>query len=107
MEPTLPTKTFNSIKAECSEHVLMVDRINTILVANEFFKSLPDKDRLNLIKQQMEKYDINLELLEKHHEYYSVWSFLHEYNTLWELIHELENKCKLDFTNKKLQILFK
>ena len=112
MEPALLlTKTLNSIKAECSKQVPMADRINTVLVTNEFFKSLPDKDRLNLIKQQMEKHDISLELLEEHHMYYTiaypVGSLTQAYQTLWEIINELENKCKSDLTNKKLQILFK
>jgi hypothetical protein len=103
MEPASLTKTFNfnSIKAECSKQVSIVDRIDKVLVANEFFKSLPDKDRLNLVKQQMEEYDISLELLEEHHKYYSVWSFPHACRILQKLINELENKCKPDLINNQ------
>jgi hypothetical protein len=93
----LLTKTLNSIKAECSKHIPIVYRINAVLAANEFFKSLPDKDRLNLIKQQMEKYDISLELLEEYHKYYHITSL----QTLWEIINKLENKCKPDLINNQ------
>jgi SAM-dependent MidA family methyltransferase len=110
MEPALLlTKTLNSIRAECSKHVSMVDRINTVLVANEFFKSLPDKDRFNLIKQQMEKHNVNLDFVTTYrlHSEDIHGPIPKACQTLWEIINELENKCKPDLTNKKLQILFK
>lgn len=111
MEPALLlTKTLNSIKAECSKHMPRIDRIDEVLVANEFFKSLPDKDRLNLIKQQMEKHDITLSLLEEYHLSYVylqqppmslIGPITQAFQTLWEIINELENKCKHDHINKQ------
>ena len=88
----------------------VVNRINKVIDSIKFFESLPSQDLLDLIKQQMEKHSIHLDLVDDYHQTYLNLKVIPQhpigpntqaYQTLWELIHELENKCKLDLINNQ------
>lgn len=87
-----------------------IDRINKVIDAIKFFESLPAKDLLDLIKQQMDKYDITAYIVNHYHGIYleylnhitiDIEPITHACQTLWEIINELENKCKPDLINNQ------
>ena len=90
----------NMINIEPSKHISMTERIYKVLVDIKFFESLPPNELLDLITQQMEKYNVSLEFVNGYR--------IHAHGTtpkacqiLWEIINELENKCKHDLTNNQ------
>ena len=92
----------NMINIEPSIHIPMTERINKVIDTIKFFESLPPNELLDLIKQQMEKHSVPLNLVNGSHATYlkgfpymgSPGPITHACQTLWEIITELESKCK-------------
>lgn len=111
IESNPQTHPINLAVAQQYTYVPIVDRINKVIDTIKFFESLPPKDLLDLIKQQMEKHSVHLNLVNGYHATYlkgfpymgSPGPITHACQILWEIINELENKCNPDLI--KLQPL--
>ncbi len=93
----------NMINIEPSRHISMTERIYKVLVDIKFFESLPPNELLDLITQQMEKYNVSLEFVKRYriHSEDIHGTTPKACQILWEIINELENKCKPDLTNNQ------
>ena len=93
----------NMINIEPSRCISMTERIYKVLVDIKFFESLPPKDLLDLITQQMEKYKVSLEFVKSYriHSEDVHGTTPKACQILWEIINELEDKCKHDLTNNQ------
>ncbi len=107
----LQTHQINLAGAQQSAYGSIVDRINKVIDSIKFFESLPPKDLLDFIKQQMKKHNVNSYLVTNYHLSYVdfcasvpstyIGQIAHACQILWEIINELENKCKPDLTNNQ------
>ena len=105
---SLVTHQINLAGAQQSTYESLIDRINKVIDYIKFFESLPPKDLLDFIKQQMEKHNVHLNLVNRYHATYLNFSeseiiepITQAYQILWEIINELENKCNPDLINKQ------
>ena len=103
------THQINLAVAQQSTYESTVDRINKVVDSIKFFESLPTNELLDLIKQQMEKHNVHLNLVNSYHKIYldgikhniPIGPITHACQILWEIINELENKCKPDLINNQ------
>lgn len=63
---SLVTHQINLAGAQQSTYVSMTKRIYKVLVDIKFFESLPPNELLDLITQQMEKYNVSLEFVKRY-----------------------------------------
>ena len=97
------THQINLVGAQQATYESMTERIYKVLVDIKFFESLPPNELLDLITQQMEKYNVSLEFVKGYriHSEDIHGTTPKACQTLWEIITELEDKCKHDLTNKQ------
>lgn len=102
------THPINLAGAQQPAYESIIDRINKVIDYIKFFESLPPNELLDLIKQQMEKHSVHLNLVNRYHETYLnffeseiIGPITRACQILWEIINELENKCNPDLTNLK------
>lgn len=103
------THPINLAVAQQSTYESTVDRINKVIDTIKFFESLPPNELLDLIKQQMEKHSVHLNVINGYHNTYldgiehniTIGPITQACQILWEIINELENKCKPDLINNQ------
>ena len=100
---SLVTHKINLAGAKQSTYVSMTERIYKVLVDIKFFESLPPNELLDLITQQMEKYNVSLEFVKRYriHSEDIHGTTPKACQILWEIINELENKCNPDLINNQ------
>lgn len=109
IESNPQTHQINLAGAQQYTYEYTVDRINKVMDSIKFFESLPPKDLLDLIKQQMKKHNVYLNLVNGYHNTYldgiehniTIGTITHACQILWEIINELENKCNPDLINNQ------
>ena len=85
----------------------IIDCLNSLLTYIEFFKSsMTDNELLTAIQDQMDKYDISKQFINKLYDisimnYPNLGPVTLASVKLYEIINELESKCKNDITNKQ------
>ena len=90
------------------KYISRPDRINEVITYYEFFKSaLTNCELLTAIQDQMDKYDISKQFINKFYDIHTTLSYMTPGPItlasvkLYEIITELESKCKHDLTNKQ------